>query len=129
MCVQTFLKALCMTTIRKSTRILSAALVAAALLGGSVSAIAADGTPTPSSSAPNTTELAVTDSWITAKVKAEILANSVFKAFKVGVTTKDGFVTLTGTLPNQDAIDLVKMIAEKVKGVKSVDASALVIGS
>ena len=73
------------------------------------------------------TEAAVSDSWITTKVKSEILANSVSKAFKVSVTTKSGAVALKGKLPNQDAVDLVKMIAEKVKGVQSVDTSGLAI--
>jgi len=74
-------------------------------------------------------EKAVSDTWITTKVKSEILANSMSKAFKVSVETKGGAVTLTGKLPNQDGIDLVKMIAEKVKGVKSVDVSGLVVGA
>jgi hyperosmotically inducible protein len=67
----------------------------------------------------------MSDSWITTKVKAEILANSMSKAFKVSVTTKSGAVKLGGKLPSQDSIDLVKMIAEKVDGVKSVDTSGL----
>ena len=69
----------------------------------------------------------MSDSWITTKVKSEILANSVSKAFKVHVKTKHGVVTLKGKLPNQDAVDLVKMIAEKVKGVQSVDATGLLV--
>lgn len=72
-------------------------------------------------------EKAVTDSWITTKVKSEILANSVSKAFKVEVTTKSGVVSLNGQLPTKDAVDLVKLIAEKVKGVKSVEASGLTV--
>lgn len=77
----------------------------------------------------HTTEAAVSDSWITAKVKSEILANSVSKGFKVGVKTTHGAVSLSGKLPNEDAIDLVKVIAKNVKGVKSVNAEALVIGN
>ena len=73
------------------------------------------------------TERVVSDSWITTKVKSEILANSVSKAFKVSVKTQSGVVSLGGKLPNQDAIDLVKMIAAKVNGVVSVDVSGLVI--
>ena len=69
----------------------------------------------------------VSDSWITTKVKSEILANSVSKAFKVQVKTKYGMVTLAGKLPSQDAIDLVKLTAQNVKGVKSVDVSGLSI--
>jgi hyperosmotically inducible protein len=45
------------------------------------------------------------------------------------VKTKTGVVTLKGKLPSQDAVDLVKMIAQKVKGVQRVDASGLVIGT
>ena len=122
------MKAICMTTTTKPTSLLSAAVIAVALLGSSVAATAADDTSMAPSGAASKAERAVTDSWITTKVKSEILANSVSKAFKVGVTTKQGVVALDGKLPNKDAIDLVKMIAEKVKGVKSVDTSALVVG-
>jgi hyperosmotically inducible protein len=117
-----------MTTTRKTFSIVSAALVAAALLGSSFTATAADEASMSPKAAASKAERAVSDSWITTKVKSEILANSVSKAFKVGVKTKHGAVSLDGKLPTQDAIDLVKMIAEKVKGVKSVDTSALVIG-
>jgi hypothetical protein len=48
---------------------------------------------------------------------------------KVGVTTINGVVVLTGTLATQDAIDHVKGVAEKVQVVKSVDTSALKITS
>lgn len=105
-----------------------AALLVCGLTLGSKIAFAAsdDATMAPSKTAKKA-ELVVSDSWITTKVKSEILANSVSKAFKVGVKTKSGAVSLTGKLPNQDAIDLVKMISEKVKGVKSVDVSGLAI--
>ncbi|AMO99521.1 BON domain protein [Collimonas arenae] len=75
------------------------------------------------------TERVVTDSWITTKVKSEILANSVTKGFDVSVKTTHGVVALSGTLANQDAIDHVKDIAAKVTGVKSVDTSAIVVAS
>lgn len=70
-------------------------------------------------------EKSVSDSWITTKVKSEILANSASKGFKVSVSTKDGVVSLKGKLPTQDAADLVQKIAEGVKGVHSVDVSGL----
>jgi hyperosmotically inducible periplasmic protein len=71
------------------------------------------------------TERVVSDSWITTKVKSEILADSVSKGVNVRVKTIHGVVVLKGTLANQDAIDHVKDIAEKVKGVKSVNTSEL----
>jgi hyperosmotically inducible periplasmic protein len=69
----------------------------------------------------------VSDSWITTKVKSEILADNVSKGFDVNVTTVDGVVVLKGTLANSDAVKHVKSIAAKVEGVKSVDISALVV--
>lgn len=78
-----------------------------------------------SSPSADKTKRVVSDSWITTKVKTEILADSVSKGFDVSVETKNGVVVLSGALRNQDAIDHVKDIASKVKGVKSVDTSAL----
>ncbi|HEX7606698.1 MAG TPA: BON domain-containing protein, partial [Usitatibacter sp.] len=65
------------------------------------------------------------DSWITTKVKSEIMADSVSKGFDVSVKTTHGVVVLKGKLANHDAIAHVKDIAAKVNGVKSVDTSAL----
>jgi len=73
------------------------------------------------------TKRVVSDSWITTKVKSEILADSVSKGFDVSVETVHGVVVLKGTLANQNAIDHVKDIAEKIDGVKSVDTAALTI--
>ena len=75
------------------------------------------------------TERVVSDSWITTKVKSEILADSVSKGFDVSVETNHGTVVLKGALANQDAVDHVKDIAEKVEGVKNVNTSALVVAA
>ncbi len=75
------------------------------------------------------TKRVASDSWITTKVKSEIMADSVSKGFDVSVTTTHGVVVLKGNLANQDAIDHVKDLTEKVKGVKSVDTSSLKIAS
>jgi hyperosmotically inducible protein len=71
------------------------------------------------------TERVGSDSWITTKVKSEILADSVSKGFDVHVKTLHGVVMLRGTLPNKDAIDHVKDLAGKIEHVKSVDATEL----
>jgi len=75
------------------------------------------------------TKRVVSDSWITTKVKSEILADSLTKGFDVKVTTSHGLVMLKGELSNQDAVNHVKDIAAKVEGVKSVDVTALVVTS
>jgi len=72
---------------------------------------------------------AMSDSWITTKVKSEILADSVSKGFDVNVTTTHGVVVLKGKLANSDAIEHVKDIAGKVEGVKSVNTAELVVGN
>jgi len=71
------------------------------------------------------TERVGSDSWITTKVKSEILSDSVSKGFDVHVKTLHGVVMLRGTLPNKDAIDHVKDIAGKIEHVKSVDTTEL----
>ena len=105
-------------------------LTSALALGlGTAQAQTASSASSTASATVKNAERAVSDSWITTKVKSEIAANSISKLFKVSVKTKSGNVMLSGKLPNQDAIDLVKMIAEKVKGVNSVDASGLGVGT
>jgi hyperosmotically inducible protein len=71
------------------------------------------------------TERVGSDSWITTKVKSQIMADSVSKGFKVSVKTVNGVVMLSGVLPNDDAVAHVKDLAEKVDGVKSVQALQL----
>ncbi len=65
------------------------------------------------------------DSWITTKVKSDLLADSVTKGLDISVKTSNGVVALTGTVANDDAVEHVEDIAKKVKGVKSVDSSGL----
>lgn len=71
----------------------------------------------------------MSDSWITTKVKSHILADSLSKGFDVNVETMHGVVVLKGSLASQEAVNHVKRIAEKVEGVKSVDASGLSVSS
>jgi len=75
------------------------------------------------------TERVVSDTWITTKVKSEILKSSLAKGFDVKVTTLHGIVTLKGSLTSSDVIDQVKAIAANVKGVQSVDTSTLVVAA
>ena len=72
---------------------------------------------------------AISDSWITTKLKSELLADSISKGLDVNVETTHGVVVLKGALPDQAAIDHVKAMAEKVSGVKSVDVSGLAVAA
>ncbi|MEP7298313.1 MAG: BON domain-containing protein [Burkholderiales bacterium] len=104
--------------------------MAAALAGGfGLAQAAADAASAPVSTAVKKTERVMSDSWITTKVKSEITASSLTKGFKVHVKTLHGVVILKGKLASQDSIDQVKAMAEKVKGVKSVDASSVTVAA
>jgi hypothetical protein len=75
------------------------------------------------------TAVAASDTQITTDVKSQLAGDSLSKDGNIGVTTTRGVVVLTGNLPSQDGIDHAKDVAGKVPGVKSVDASALVLAS
>ena len=88
---------------------------------------AASGTAIDAQEAPKSDELAALDVVITTEVKSRLAADSIGKDVDIGVTTTHGIVVLTGTVLTQDAIDHARGVAEKVKDVKSVDTSAMMI--
>jgi hyperosmotically inducible protein len=67
------------------------------------------------------------DSWITTKVKSELASAKDVKSTDISVTTTEGVVALTGTVgSNRDKYHVIHIV-KTVKGVKSVDASALTV--
>lgn len=68
---------------------------------------------------------AVTDAWITAKVKAELATTKGVDSNNISVTTVDGVVTLTGVQPTKLAVSKAIAVARGIKGVKDVDAAGL----
>ena len=75
------------------------------------------------------TEFTASDGQITTDVKSQLAGDSLSKGVNIGVTTTHGVVALTGTLTSQNAIDHVKDVTGKVKDVKSVNTSTLVLAS
>jgi hyperosmotically inducible protein len=73
----------------------------------------------------NDSDQPVSDTWITTKVKSELMTTSDVKSMNVDVKTVNGVVTLTGSLANELAVQKAVTAAKGVKGVKSVDASGL----
>ncbi|HKC16078.1 MAG TPA: BON domain-containing protein [Steroidobacteraceae bacterium] len=67
------------------------------------------------------------DSQITAYVKSEIATAAPNS--NVDVKTTNGVVALAGSVPSQDAIDQAKQAAQRVAGVKFVDATALMVSN
>jgi osmotically-inducible protein OsmY len=60
-------------------------------------------------------------------MKSEIAAAAPNNA--VDVTTSNGVVALAGSVSSQDAVDQSRQAAQRVAGVKHVDASALTVSN
>ncbi|MBO9662881.1 BON domain-containing protein [Dokdonella sp.] len=69
----------------------------------------------------------VSDTWITTKVKSQLATTDGVKSMDISVKTVNGVVMLSGTQPDQTAIKNAVAAAQQIKGVKSVDASALTV--
>jgi osmotically-inducible protein OsmY len=72
-----------------------------------------------------TTETEVTDSWITAKVKSTLAYSSNVNGSDIAVKTSKGVVTLSGKVSSGAEHALAIELAQNVRGVKSVNSSAL----
>ena len=70
-------------------------------------------------------EQPVTDTWITTKVKADLATTEGIKSGDISVTTKNGLVTLSGTVNSKAQVQKAVAITRAVKGVHDVDSSAL----
>lgn len=89
---------------------------------GSTMSHAADPYP----ATPGTTQSALSDSAITAKVQ-EALASD--KLIGISVTTVKGIVALSGTVTSEDIRQMAGKVAGNVQGVQGVDTSALNISA
>jgi osmotically-inducible protein OsmY len=63
----------------------------------------------------------VDDSWITTKVKSDLLAAKDVSSTHISVTTTKGVVTLTGTAATTQESNKAAQIARSVAGVKAVE--------
>ena len=64
---------------------------------------------------------AVHDAAITMRIKTTYLFNGHLNPFRINVDTRDGVVTLHGTVPSDVHRDLAAAIAKSAEGVKDVD--------
>jgi hyperosmotically inducible periplasmic protein len=101
-------------------RQLCAMALGLALACGSLGTVAA-GTDTSAKSS----QQPVTDTWITTKVKSELATTDGIKSGDISVTTKNGLVTLSGTVNSKAQVQKSVAVAKAVKGVRDVDSSTL----
>ena len=71
---------------------------------------------------------AVSDSGLTAKIKGKLVEDEMTRFSDVSVTTNNGVVTLTGSVPDQEALTQVLSIARSSQGVTRVE-NDLTIGA
>src|SRR6185436_2019644 len=62
----------------------------------------------------------IEDAWITAKVQSKYFVNSDIKSRKIDVDTKNGVVTLNGTVGTPAARDMAMNLARETDGVTRV---------
>jgi hyperosmotically inducible protein len=60
------------------------------------------------------------DTWITAKVKADLLVTDDVPGSAIDVDTRNGVVTLTGTVKSKAEADKAVSVAKGIKGVTDV---------
>lgn len=87
-------------------------------LGLSTAVVQGQSTPSGQSTAQVRTDIA--DSWITTKIQAAYFMDADIKSRTIDVTTKDGVVTLTGTVRSSHERDQAVSIAKTIDGVKQV---------
>jgi hyperosmotically inducible periplasmic protein len=68
----------------------------------------------------NGAKTAISDSDITAKVKAALHENKVTHGADIHVSTSDGVVTLNGTAPSRTVVRTAKYLAQETTGVREV---------
>ncbi|PAU66211.1 phospholipid-binding protein [Pseudomonas sp. PIC25] len=70
-------------------------------------------------------EDAVSDTWITSKVKSAFIADSSLSGMDIKVETKQGIVSLSGVVGSDAERDLAIEKAKSIKGVVDVAADGL----
>jgi hyperosmotically inducible protein len=117
-------------TIRNHPRSLLAVALSATLLFSAGQSMAQANEPEEKSTeAVNGSAQPVNDTWITTKVKADLLATENVSGLDIKVETVNGVVTLSGAVANKAQKDKAVEVATKIKGVTRVDSSGLTLAS
>jgi len=77
--------------------------------------------------AANDTKEAVSDGWITTKVKSSLMLARDVDGLEISVTTNNGVVKLAGNVDSKSERERAIEVAQNVRGVKKVDPSGIKI--
>jgi len=115
-----------MSSIRTRTTL---RVLAVTLLAGVIGTVMADNPDTGERQDRKMTEREssqpVDDTWITTKVKADLLATSDVSGLELNVETVEGVVSLTGDVDSQAEADRAVAVAKGIKGVTRVDSRGI----
>jgi hyperosmotically inducible protein len=112
--------------IRTNSTLFAAVFGAAAMIAAPAMALAQDRTQTEAEEEGDSAQ-PVNDTWITTKVKADLMATSDVPGTEIDVDTTNGVVKLSGTVDSKAKHDKAISVAKGIKGVKSVDAKGLTV--
>jgi hyperosmotically inducible protein len=101
----------------------SAPMTSAATTPDTASASIASTAAPADNTSPGTASGAVSETVTTGKIKAAIAADSAMKDSDISVSTKDGVVTLNGTVKSQDQISIATNLAQRQEGVQRVESN------
>lgn len=71
----------------------------------------------------------IDDAWITTKLQSKFFIHDEIQAHKIDVDTRDGVVTMTGTVPTLAAKEAAGYLASETRGVTRVVNNLLVTGT
>ncbi|UCJ17421.1 BON domain-containing protein [Pseudomonas sp. MM211] len=89
----------------------------------------ADSASAEAQNAANDAAASISDTWITSKVKSSFLYSRNLDSLNIKVDTREGFVSLSGTVLSNAEKRLAVETARNIRGVRGVDADALRIAS
>lgn len=121
-----------MKNFRQSNKaLLAAACAVGLLLGGNAMAAepAAKATDAAHDMAKHDSAQPATDTWITTKVKTDLVATKDVSGTAIKVNTTNGVVSLAGTVATKAEVDKAVATAKGIEGVKKVDASMLKVAT
>ena len=110
------------------TTLLGAAIAGSMLIAGTAVAQDMQDRSERTVAAQSESDQPVSDTWITTKVKADLLASSDVAGLDIKVETTNGTVSLSGDVESQAQIARAKAIATDIEGVTRVDTAQLKVG-
>lgn len=110
---------------RRFSKLALAAATASAISFSFASAVFAQPTSLAANDTVQKTEEAVSDTWITSKVKSSLIANKDINGTAIKVETNKGVVSLSGTVKTDAERELAIRTSKEIKGVKAVSADGL----